>query len=162
MTKRLDVSRDDAGVRLRTTRLRRGMSQVALAEMAGVSSSFVSMVETGERHLRQARDVLALADVLRVSPRYLADGWEDPAARGSRALGTVPFPARCDPITLDRHQQLARHFIGLARSPSGLDRCNAVDIAARRGRLLPLTALVFHSWRSASLWRGMGEALVRS
>lgn len=27
----------------------------------------------------------------------------------------MPFPARCDPITLARHQQFARQFIGLAR-----------------------------------------------
>lgn len=46
MTKRLDPARDDAGVRLRTARLRQGMTQIALAELACVSASFVSMVET--------------------------------------------------------------------------------------------------------------------
>ena len=77
MTKRLDPARDDAGVRLRTARLRRGMTQIALAEMACVSASFVSMVETGQRELTRVCDIVALADVLRVSPLYLADGWED-------------------------------------------------------------------------------------
>ena len=60
-----DPARDDAGVRLRTLRLRRGMTQVALAEMACISDSFVSMVETGQRSLRRASDILALADVLK-------------------------------------------------------------------------------------------------
>ena len=115
MTKRLDPARDDAGVRLRTARLRRGMTQIALADMACVSSSFVSMVETGQRELTRVCDIVALADVLRVSPLYLADGWEDPPPTGQRPARTVPFPARCDPITLARHQQLAAQFIQLAR-----------------------------------------------
>jgi transcriptional regulator with XRE-family HTH domain len=69
--------RDDAGVRLRTLRLRRGMSQTALAGLADISPGFVSMIETGQRRLTRATDVLALADVLRVSPPYLADGRDD-------------------------------------------------------------------------------------
>jgi len=41
--------RDDAGVRLRAARLRRGMSQTALAGLACVSPAYISMVETGQR-----------------------------------------------------------------------------------------------------------------
>ena len=114
MTKHLDPARDDAGVRLRAVRLRRGMSQVALAGLACVSPQFVSMVETGERPLRRASDILALADALRVSPRYLADGWDESPAPGQRPTGTVPFPARTDQRTLARHQQLAYQLIHLA------------------------------------------------
>jgi len=116
VTKRLDPARDDAGVRLRTARLRRGMTQTALAELACISPQFVSMIETGERPLRRASDILALADVLRVSPRYLADGWDDTPTPGKRPTRTVPFPARIDPRTLARHQQLARQLIMLART----------------------------------------------
>lgn len=60
-------------------------------------------------------DVVALDDVLRVSPLYLADGWERPLVAGQRPTRTVPFPARCDPITLARHQELADQFVRLAR-----------------------------------------------
>ncbi len=112
----LDPGRDDAGVRLRTLRLRRGMSQVALANLAAVSPAFVSMVETGQRTLRSTDYVLALAGALKVSPFYLADGRDDPAAPAPRAPGTVPFPARADPLTLARHRQLARQFSQLAAS----------------------------------------------
>jgi transcriptional regulator with XRE-family HTH domain len=115
VTKHLDPARDDAGARLRAARLRRGMTQVALAEMACVSPSFVSMVETGQRELTRASDIIALADVLRVSPLYLADGWEDTLQTGQRPARTVPFTARSDPATLARHQQFAAQFIQLAR-----------------------------------------------
>ncbi len=115
MTKRLDPARNDAGVRLRTARLRRGMTQIALAEMACVSPSFVSMVETGERELTRMCDIVALADVLKVSPLYLANGWENTPPAGQRSTRTVPFPPRCDPVTLARHQQLAAQFVRLAR-----------------------------------------------
>ena len=77
MTKRLDPARADAGVRLRTARLRRGMTQTALADLACISPAFVSMVETGQRELTRVWDVVALADVLKVSPLYLADGRDD-------------------------------------------------------------------------------------
>ena len=114
--RRLDPARDDAGVRLRTLRLRRGLSQVALADLACVSPAFVSMVENGLRPLRSADHILALADVLRVSPLYLADGRDDAAASAPRAPSPMPFPARCDPMMLARHQQLADQFNQLAHT----------------------------------------------
>ncbi len=106
-------------MRLRALRLRRGLSQTALAGLAGISPAFVSMIETGQRGLTRASDILALADVLRVSPLYLADGRDDSPAPARRGPGTVPFPARPDPITLDRHQQLARQFIQLTAQDDG-------------------------------------------
>ena len=114
MTKCLDPARDDPGVRLRTLRLRRGMTQTALAGLACVSPAFVSMVETGQRSLTRVGDVVALADALRVSPFYLAEGWDDTARPVRLSPGTVPFPARADPVTLGRHEQLARQFLQLA------------------------------------------------
>jgi transcriptional regulator with XRE-family HTH domain len=114
--KRVDPMRDDPGVRLRAARLRRGMSQTALAGLARVSPAYISMIETGQRPLTRVRDVVALADSLQISPLYLADGRDDTPVPGPGALRTVPFPARCDPITLSRHQQLARHYAQLART----------------------------------------------
>ena len=114
MTKCLDPARDDPGVRLRTARLRRGMTQTALAGLARMSPAFVSMVETGQRSLRSADHILALADVLRVSPFYLADGREDGPAPSRPPTGPAPFPPRCDRLTLTRHQRLARQFVQLA------------------------------------------------
>ena len=128
--RRLDPERDDAGVRLRTLRLRRGLSQVALADLARVSPAYVSMIETGQRTLSRATHVIALADALRVSPLYLADGREDPAAPVRLSPGVVPFPAPADPVAVARHQQLARHFAQLAHR----DRRAAGDWLRRLAR----------------------------
>jgi transcriptional regulator with XRE-family HTH domain len=94
VTKRLDPARDDSGVRLRTARLRRGMTQTVLADLACISPAFVSMVETGERELTRVCDLVALADVLRVSPLYLADGREGTPAAGRRPPRPAPTPPR--------------------------------------------------------------------
>lgn len=113
MTRRLDPTRDDAGARLRTARLRRGMTQTALADLACVSPALVSMIETGQRPLRSADHIFALANVLRVSPRFLIDGQEEPPVPGQLFARRVLFPARCDPITLARHHQLTNRLIQL-------------------------------------------------
>lgn len=118
MTRRLDPARPDAGLRLRTARLRRGLTQTTLAGLASLSPAYISMIETGQRQLTRVSDILALADVLKVSPLYLADGRTDTPARGQRPAGphppqAVPFPARPDPRTLARHQHLARHYLQL-------------------------------------------------
>ena len=114
MTKRLHPARDDAGARLRTARLRRGMTQTALAGLACISPSFISMVETGERELTCVGDIVALADILRVSPLYLADGRLDASPTAQRPGRTTTFPAGCDPGTLAYHQHLAHQFVHLA------------------------------------------------
>ena len=120
MTKPLDPARDDAGIRLRTARLRRGLTQTTLAGLASLSPAYVSMIETGQRQLTRVSDLVALAGVLNISPLYLADGREDappagPHPAGPRPAQTVPFPARTDPRTLARHHHLARHYLQLTR-----------------------------------------------
>lgn len=62
------------GARLRTLRRWRGMTQVQLADMAGVSDSFVSMVEHGTRMLDRRSHISALAAALRVSETDLVGG----------------------------------------------------------------------------------------
>jgi hypothetical protein len=52
------------------------------------------MVETGQRELIHVCDFVALADVLKVSELYLADGLEDSPLEGQRQARTVSFPAR--------------------------------------------------------------------
>lgn len=62
------------GARLRTLRRWRGMTQVELAGLAGLSPSFVSMVEHGTRLLDRRSHISALASALRVSEADLVGG----------------------------------------------------------------------------------------
>jgi transcriptional regulator with XRE-family HTH domain len=62
------------GARLRTLRRWRGKSQVELAQLAGLSPSFVSMVENGQRPLDRRSHIAALATALKVSETDLVGG----------------------------------------------------------------------------------------
>ncbi len=62
------------GARLRTLRRWRGMTQSQVAGLAGVSTSFVSMVETGQRPLDRRSHIAALAGALKVSETDLVGG----------------------------------------------------------------------------------------
>ncbi len=62
------------GARLRTLRRWRGMTQAELAGLAGLSPSFVSMVEHGTRLLDRRSHISALASALRVSETDLVGG----------------------------------------------------------------------------------------
>lgn len=62
------------GARLRVLRRWRGMTQVALAGLSGLSPSFISMVETGQRPLDRRSHIGAIASALRVSETDLVGG----------------------------------------------------------------------------------------
>lgn len=59
------------GERVRVARRFRGMSQETLAGLAGLSQSFISLVEKGDRTLERRRDIVAIAEALHVSPTDL-------------------------------------------------------------------------------------------
>ncbi|MGH3343355.1 MAG: helix-turn-helix domain-containing protein [Carbonactinosporaceae bacterium] len=62
------------GARLRTLRRWRGMSLTAVADQAGLSTSFLSMVERGQRALDRRSHIGAVAAALRVSEAELVGG----------------------------------------------------------------------------------------
>lgn len=59
------------GDRLRRARRARGMTLQVLADLSGLSKSFLSMVENGDRHLERRRHLVAVADALSISPADL-------------------------------------------------------------------------------------------
>lgn len=61
------------GGRLRLHRQKRGWSQEALAERAGLHYSYVSQVERGERNL-SLHNIVRLACALEIDPGRLLDG----------------------------------------------------------------------------------------
>jgi transcriptional regulator with XRE-family HTH domain len=94
-------------------RLRRGLTQVELAGLAGLCSSYVSMIETGQRPLRRRDHVNALAAVLKVPPAEIAPSM----ISGSDEWAPAPppacaFPPAGDDLTIARHRELAGRFIG--------------------------------------------------
>ena len=60
------------GRRLRAFRLELGLSQEALADLAGIHRTYVGSVERGERNVA-LDNINALADALGVSPAVLVD-----------------------------------------------------------------------------------------
>ena len=64
------------GERLREVRERRGLSQNALAERAGVSRQLVFYLESGQRQSPTVDNAKKLARVLNVSIDYLAGTYE--------------------------------------------------------------------------------------
>jgi len=94
---------------LRRLRRRRGLTQVELAGLAGLSYSYISMIETGQRTLTRLDYITAVAAALRVSPAELAPGTV-PASAGS-GQPAPSFPAVRDEITVTRHARLAREFM---------------------------------------------------
>lgn len=98
---------------LRRLRRRRGLTQVELAGLAGLSYSYISMIETGKRTLTRRDHINAVAAALRVPPGELApsivpglDEWA-PATSASASA----FPAVRDELAVTRHARLAREFI---------------------------------------------------
>jgi len=99
---------------LRQARLRRGLTQVELAGLVGLSYSYISMIERGRRKLTRRDHVNALASALRVLPGEIApatvpglDEW--PLASSAPAPA---FPPLRDDIAAARHQELAGQLIG--------------------------------------------------
>jgi transcriptional regulator with XRE-family HTH domain len=98
---------------LRRARLRRGMTQAELAGLAGLASSYISMIERGRRKLTRRDHVNALAAALKVAPAEIAPSMI--AGSGEWAPAHPPacaFPPASDDITMARHRDLAGRFIG--------------------------------------------------
>jgi transcriptional regulator with XRE-family HTH domain len=145
---------------LRQVRRRRGLTLTVLADLSGLSQSFLSMVETGQRPLRRRDHINALAAALRVPPAEIAPstvpGFDEWAPASSPASA---FPAASDEFAVARHRELAGRFIGyviqgdtyaagawlrrMARDPDVnpwllLDQLTAPDIGLSGPRSRPL------------------------
>jgi transcriptional regulator with XRE-family HTH domain len=102
------------GARLRTLRRWRGLTQIQLAGLAGLSPSFISMVETGVRPLDRRSHVAAVANALRVSetdlvggPHLTADPLQSDPHMGIPALRTALQTNTMTTPAVDRARPLA-------------------------------------------------------
>ncbi|MDG4648129.1 helix-turn-helix domain-containing protein [Roseibacterium sp. SDUM158017] len=93
------------GDRIRERRLLVGMKQAALAEAAGISASYLNLIEHNRRKIG-GKLLLALARTLGVDPAFLSEGADatihdtlQTAARGTgEAFGAVPETDRIDDL----------------------------------------------------------------
>ena len=98
---------------LRRVRLRRGLTQVELAGLAGLSYSYISMIECGRRKLTRRDHVNALAAALKVPPAEIAPSMVAGSGEWAPASPSAcAFPPAGDDITVARHRDLAGRFIG--------------------------------------------------
>jgi transcriptional regulator with XRE-family HTH domain len=98
---------------LRRVRLRRGLTQVELAGLAGLASSYISMIERGRRNLTRRDHVNALAAALKVLPAEIAPSMIAGSGEWAPAPASAcAFPPAGDDITMARHRALAGRFIG--------------------------------------------------
>jgi transcriptional regulator with XRE-family HTH domain len=150
---------------LRRVRRSRGLTLTALAGLAGLSPSFISMVETGQRPLRRRDHISALAAALRVPPAEIAPGSSpgcDEWAPARSALVSA-FPPVIDDVAVARHRELAGQLIGWV---SRGDTCAAGAWLRRTARdpgvnpWLLLDQLTFLSSKNSRLPGGSGVRLV--
>src|SRR5262249_12513970 len=87
-----DPSEDHIGTRIKYWRPRRGgMTQTALAGLSGLSQSYISLVESGQRSVDRRSVLVALAGALKVSPTDLLGLPGDPTdPRKGGAAAHVP------------------------------------------------------------------------
>ena len=95
------------GERLRTLRTRRQMTPSALAHAVGVTEGAIRQMESGQTKSASFLIGLRLADVLGVTPVFLATGREKISGTGS------PSPDRSASI-LERLERLERHILQIA------------------------------------------------
>jgi DNA-binding XRE family transcriptional regulator len=116
-----DTSTWTADSPLRRLRQRRGLTQVVLADRSGLSATFLSMVENGQRKLSRRDHVNALAFALRVAPSELAPstfpGLEEWAPSASPMASK--FPAVRDGITMARHKAFAEELMSYVARGDG-------------------------------------------
>lgn len=140
------------GARLRILRRWRGLTQVEVAGLAGLSPSFVSMIETGQRPLDRRSHIAAVAAALRVSetdlvggPHLSADRQQSDPHAAIPALREALQTNKLDDPAVDRGRplpELASEVVQRIRPAHG-----QADLAAA-GALLPAVLDELH-WHAA-------------
>lgn len=99
------------GTRIRDRRLQTGTRQSALARHAGISASYLNLIEHNRRKIG-GKTLLKLAAALEVEPSLLSDGAD---ASLVAALREAAATSRSHDADLDRTEDFAERFSGWAR-----------------------------------------------
>lgn len=126
------------GARLRTLRRWRGMTLVEVAGLAGLSPSFLSMAERGQRALDRRSHIAALARALRVSETDIVGGphlTADPIQAGPHA--TIPalrVALQTNSLTQpaqDQARPLGELVAAARELQAAFSRCDYVELGAK-------------------------------
>jgi transcriptional regulator with XRE-family HTH domain len=158
------------GAALRAYRMRRELSQSALARLAGVSPSAISQVERGERGL-SLETLLALARKLNITLDELLGGEVTPDYRIGRRHGLSSQPeGSVTPLLDDAEAGMRAYLVSLPRSAvvevpfthKGTELVGVVgglvQVQVGSGRpVLRRGETLLASRRSIDLWRNVGD-----
>mgnify|MGYP003672202262 CR=1 FL=1 len=106
------------GTRIRERRVLNGMRQSDLAQRAGISPSYLNLIEHNHRRIG-GKTLLKLAEALKVEPSQLTQGAEATLISGLREAAGKP---RNDGPELDRTEEFAGRYPGWASLLSDLHR----------------------------------------
>lgn len=127
------------GRRIREWRHYRGMSVKTLADLAGLSAGFVSMVENGKRIVDRLSHLTAVAEALEVSVADLQGYPDAPVSpEHSMALATVPrLRSALAQVELGGDHESARSMVQLDIAVRQAVRLRAACDYAMLGQMLP-------------------------
>ncbi|RMF40721.1 MAG: XRE family transcriptional regulator, partial [Alphaproteobacteria bacterium] len=112
-----DMARSFTGLRIRERRVALGITQAALAERAGISPSYLNLIEKNRRSVA-GRVLVAIARELELSPSDLSEGPE-------RALiDTLTETAAARGADPDRSEEFVSRFPDWARALAAVEREN--------------------------------------
>jgi len=120
------MSRSLLGTRIRENRRSKKISQTELAKQAGISASYLNLIEHNRRGIG-GKTLLALARVLKVDPRAFTEGADQAlVGRVNQAAAATPTIA-CE---VDKTEEFIARFHGFARLIGRqYDRAKAQDEA---------------------------------
>ena len=99
-----------SGFRIRERRMALGMRQIELARRAGISASYLNLIEHGRRRIAGAT-LLRIARALEIAPADLAEG-----ADSAMAESLLDAAAKAsEPVEIERAEEFAARFPGWAR-----------------------------------------------
>ncbi|MEL6409401.1 MAG: helix-turn-helix transcriptional regulator, partial [Pseudomonadota bacterium] len=119
---------DMAGTRIRERRIIRGLKQAELAHAAGISASYLNLIEHNRRRIG-GRTLLQIAEVLEVEPTLIREGVQTSLLTTLREIAKqVPPPVNeereLEP-ELDRVEEFAGRFPGWAQLIANLNNQNS-------------------------------------
>ncbi len=137
------------GARIRARRMDKAMRQADLAHAAGISPSYLNLIEHNRRRIA-GRVLQAIARALDVDPSVLADGAEAGLLQQLRLAASEAAHATGDPAATMAEVDLTEDFAGRFPGWAALVAAQAQRLARLHGEVAALTDRLAHDPRLAT------------